>query len=86
MRIDPLTPEELEDERRYEQDRYSKLYRCELRTRPEKKWYGIRNHGKEAWPLIEKLGLPKSIADIGCGNGFFPRQCVASGIKDVFGS
>lgn len=77
-------PKTLADQRRFEQSRYEALYTDKVRTQPHKKWYGIRNHGREAWPKLKKLHI-QSLVDVGTGNGAFPRQAVEKGIPRVAG-
>jgi len=74
----------LEDRRLFERSRYEALYTGKVRTQPHKKWYGIRNHGREAWPKLRKFRI-SSLVDVGTGNGAFPRQCLTEGIKEVAG-
>lgn len=74
----------LEDRRRFEQSRYEALYAGKVRTQPHKRWYGIRNHGREAWPKLEKFRI-QSLVDVGTGNGAFPRQAAERRIPYVAG-
>ena len=76
--------ETLNDRRRFERSRYEALYTGKVRTQPHKRWYGIRNHGREAWPKLRKLRI-QSLVDVGTGNGAFPRQAVEERIPRVAG-
>ena len=75
---------DLEEARAVEQKRYEAIYSGRVRTQPHKKWYGIRNHGREAWPKLDKFAI-QSVVDVGTGNGAFPRQALERGIKRVAG-
>lgn len=44
--------------------------------------YGHRNHGRNTYPLIEKLH-PNTLLDVGCGKGEFVEWCNKRGIKAV---
>lgn len=78
------TEKTLEDRRLFERSRYEALYAGKVRTQPHKRWYGIRNHGREAWPKLRKLRI-QSLVDVGTGNGAFPRQALEQGIPRVAG-
>ncbi len=79
-----METENLEQKRLFERSRYEALYTGKVRTKPHKKWYGIRNHGREAWPKLRELRI-RSLVDVGTGNGGFPRQAVENGISRVAG-
>jgi len=74
----------LDDRRLEEKARYDALYSGEVRTMRRKPHYGIANHGKWAWRIIEDM-RPASVIDVGTGNGAFPRQCIEKGIETVTG-
>jgi len=79
-----MDAQSLGQKRLFERTRYEKLHTGELRTKPNKKHYGVANNGSYAWPQLEQLSI-KSLVDIGTGNGAFPRDAVARKIPCVCG-
>ena len=74
----------LDQKRLFERSRYEALYTGKVRTKPHKLKYGVHNHGRDAWPQLEKFAI-QSLVDVGTGNGAFVRQAVDHGIPRVAG-
>jgi len=76
--------ESLEQKRLFERTRYEALYSGKVKTKPSKPFYGRANHGRHAWPQINKLGV-QSLVDVGTGSGAFALQAVERKINRVAG-
>jgi len=73
----------LDHRRLFERSRYEALLTDRIRIKPWK-FYGMHNHGKDAWPQLDKFSIT-SLIDVGTGRGAFPVMAAERGIKHVAG-
>lgn len=73
----------LDERRRHEQEKYRRIF-SGAEGEDSRASYLRGCHGCEALPLIERLA-PRSVIDIGCAGGVFPRLLHERGIRPVTG-